>query len=222
MKSTSKMPQYCTKKTDAEMAEESKKATAEGMKNLAKSFIVEDFNDSDSQEEEKPKSRSNARLEKLETRIHYMQLELLNAKVDLDDANEKLAFHKKSLDLYAAIDKEFAILDGMDSYLNDRWDLTMPKLEARYKEFLEKSYDQIMICQKAIEEIDLPHLRYMMNISLNEMRNKIVGIESSIYFTIIFQRSGKVLLTIGFLTCFAILVIAVAIEYNNVKKGYYL
>jgi len=218
------MPQYCTKKTDAEMAEESKKATAQGLKNLAESFLEEEFkeSDSDSEKEEKPKSRSNARLEKLETRIHYMQLELLNAKVDLDDANEKLLIHKKRQDLHATIDKEFAILNGMDSYLNDRWDLSMPKLEARHKEFLEKSYDQLEICQNAVEEVELPHLRYMMHISLNEMRNKMIRIESSIHFTIMFQRSGKVLLTIGFLTCFAIVVIAVAIEYNNVKRGYYL
>ena len=219
------MPQFCTKKTPAEMSDEAKKATAEGMRQIAAALSSTNYEEHTDEEELTPKRSAriaNARFEKLETRIHYLQLDLANATVDLDDTKTSLTHCKKNLDVYTKLNEHFAILHGMNSYLDNRWQLTMPQLEKTHIDFLNTSYAQLTICSDIIEQIDLPFVNIMMQISLNDMRKNIIKIESSIYFTIMTYRFYNLIIVSGITIIIATIIAAVVIEHNNIKIGYFM
>ena len=220
------MPQFCTKKTSSEMSDEAKKATAEGMRQIAAALSTKNFEEHTDEEEDLTPKRSsariaNARVEKLETRIHYLQLDLANVTVDLDDTKNALVLYQERYEVYLNIDKQFAILHQMNSYLNNKWQLTLAQLEKKHSDFLDKSAFQLDICEDSIEKIDLPIVKSMMQISLNEMRKQIINIESSIYFTIMMYKIYNVLIGSGIIVIIATIIASTMIEYNNAKMRYY-
>jgi hypothetical protein len=220
------MPQFCTKKTSSEMNDEAKKATAEGMRQIAAALSTKNFEEHTDEEEDLTPKRSsariaNARVEKLETRIHYLQLDLANVTVDLDDTKNALVLYQGRYEVYLNIDKQFAILHQMNSYLNNKWQLTLAQLEKKHSDFLDKSAFQLDICEDSIEKIDLPIVKSMMQISLNEMRKQIINIESSIYFTIMMYKIYNVLIGSGIIVIIATIIASTIIEYNNAKMRYY-
>jgi hypothetical protein len=214
------MPQFCTKKTPSEMSDEAKKATAEGMRQIAAALSTKNFEEHTDEEEDLTPKRSsvriaNARVEKLETRIHYLQLDLANVTVDLDDTKNALVLYQGRYEVYLNIDKQFAILHNMNSYLNNKWQLTLAQLEKKHSDFLDKSALQLDICEDSIEKIDLPIVKNMMQISLNEMRKQIINIESSIYFTIVMYKIYNVLIGSGIVVVVATIIASTMIEYRS-------
>lgn len=179
---------FCTKMTPSQMAEESRKATEEGLKQLA-NFVAHNRNrvstlrpttrarhesesDSDSSDSSvstastSSKKRKRSRLidssdikvisNNLESKIRYLKLDLVNAKVEIDEQKAIVLTHSEKLQKYLKIDTELSILNNLvDSSLKNISSYTLEQIENKYRAFTNKSNEHLELCTQAIATI--PH-----------------------------------------------------------------
>ncbi len=196
---------FVTRKTTEQMAEESRKATEEGLRQIAEGLkkknkvIIEEEecfapSASDSSYESeveyvKPKSKKRARpdpssaassavVEKLETRIHYMQLDLANAKVELSDKVAELDAFKKRVDSIKKVEDTLALLSGLDFYLKDINGLSTVQLQKKRTLYLEEEMEHAVNCMKAVGQIEQwPVIKDALIGAIEVRRNKNKRIE---------------------------------------------
>lgn len=175
---------FCTQMTPSQMAEESRKATEEGLKQLA-NFVAHNRNkvstlrpttrarhesdsdsDSDSTASTSSKKRKRSRLidssdvkvisNNLESKIRYLKLDLVNAKVEIDEQKAIVLTHSEKLQKYLKIDTELSILNNLvDSSLKNISSYTLEQIENKYRAFTNKSNEHLELCTQAIATI--PH-----------------------------------------------------------------
>lgn len=200
---------FVTRKTTDQMAEESKKATEEGMRLIAEGLkkkaqvmvqeeecFAPDSDDSTSIEsvmEYKPKAKkrarpaieSNGQLEKLETRIHYMQLDLANTKVDLSDKSNELDVAKRRLESVKKVEDCLALLCGLGFYLNDIKGLTLAQLKRKQTLYLEEEMEHAINCMKAVGCIEnWPFVKDALIATIEKQRQKNKRIELTLELAI--------------------------------------
>jgi len=107
---------YIAKKSKSQMAEDSRRATEEGMKAVAKALadkiaknICESDSDSDSNSDSSSSScsNSNSKIKKLETRIHYLNLDCANLEVERNELREECNSHKKNIKFLNSVNTAF-------------------------------------------------------------------------------------------------------------------
>jgi hypothetical protein len=173
------MPQFVTRVTEKEMKEQSKKATEEAMRQVANEIIhthLEHNDDiyisSDESIEVRPKkrTRNSNEVEKLETQIHYLRLDMANKMIELDDCTNELAIYKKSVDDMKKINSEFDYLMSLHFYLNEINTLTIRQLEKKIYLYNEEEQEHAQLCMNSISRIEYPLIKKAMQLSLKDIR----------------------------------------------------
>jgi hypothetical protein len=232
-------PVFSTRVTAEEMAEQSRKATAEGMKELAtamsnkrifnekksENFDSEYDSDSDIYSNYNKKfKKSNStqdmnivvNLEKLENRIHYLGLDLTNAKVEIDDANTKIEELNKQITPYMRINDELVFLkSSLSRALKDTENMNMLQLEQRLKLFNEEANEHSVLCNTAILMIEHNEIKIGMLRVLNAERKRIVQLVNSLKFLMFKTRIKNTIIMVT--SSFSIAVLIIAVLYNLIN-----
>jgi hypothetical protein len=189
---------YRTPMTVQQMEEESRKATAEGMRQIAEALAKkqaepkvsdessdDDSDDSDSSDDRKGGRRSRRRREpktktpaadKLEDRIRYLQLDLANAKVDVDDARVEAVMLKARLEPYTRANNELGFMrSALERSKKGLEELTTKQLANKISLFKEESSEHIVLCTAAVNKIDLHEIKAGLERVIVAERRKIVN-----------------------------------------------
>ena len=210
---------YANKMSSAQMADESKKATAEGMREIAEALRAReaktpsdsesdsDFSsDSDSTSSHR-RNRKRARKSKsekavenraLETRIHYMTLELANTKVEVDEAMAVTENLKKQLVPYQRVNDELAFLkSAMNRALANTDKLTKAQLEGKFKLFVDEARDHASMCGAQITRIEQEEVKQALNRVLEAEKRKVVKLTNSYKMLILKTHVKELVMFIG-------------------------
>jgi hypothetical protein len=214
---------FCTQMTPSQMAEESRKATEEGLKQLANfvahnrnkvstlrpttraSHYSESESDSDSTTSTSSKKRKRSRLvdssdvklisNNLENKIRYLKLDLVNAKVEIDEQKAIVLTHSEKLQKYLRIDSELAILNNLiDNSLNNINSYTLEQLENKYRTFKNKSTEHLEICTHAISTLPHQDVASSLEIGHAYVRDRL-SITASAFRWIIMKRRLYIVMT---------------------------
>ena len=233
----SSVPIYTNHVSVEQMEEQKRKATAEGMRQLAEAMKgrnvmnpeddASDVSDMDySSEDERPRSNkrhrsgpkvinlsNNGNIEKLESRIRFLQLDLTNAHVDVEDAKTKVEQLTGTLVPYKRVNDELAFLKGsLVRALQNTDNLTKIQLDLRFKLFKEEANEHAALCNAAINKIDLDEVKAALLRVLIAERKRIVQTENN-FKTVIFKAHAKEL-TIKVTTSVSIAIGILAVIYQ--------
>jgi len=213
------------KLTLSQMEEASRIATAEGMREIAEAMAkkkpnIEDYDMSENESntsssddniniirkskknKNKIKSNTNMIIEKLESQIHYLRLDLANSKVATDDARFEANKYKNMNDIYMKVNNEFGFIrSAIDRSKKNLADLTIKQYKNKVALFVEEANEHVMLCERNIDMINLHEVKFAFERILlsekkkidkytNELSNDIWWIETKSiaikYLTIIF------------------------------------
>lgn len=211
---------FTKRMTVEEMAEQSRKATAEGMRELAaaaaafatrKQSTV--YEDSDCDWESEHDSPKMASIEKLESRIHYLTLDLTNATVELDDANLKIEQLSLLMTPFRRVNDELTYLkSSLTRALKDTGGMNKNQLELRFKLFREEANEHAALCNASIGRIELDEVKQGMLRVLNSERRRILATEKSFKWVILVAQLKE--LTLWSCTWLAVFMVVVATLYK--------
>jgi len=142
------------------MAAESKKATEEGLKAVAEALNRIEEADSDSDSDE---YRTEYRRHSDPNR--HLQLELVNAKVEIADLTNELDELKGKFELFKKINNEFDHLNNLDFYTKDINILTLEQAQKKFVLYKEDENERYKLCMNYITKVDLPYIRRAMILS---------------------------------------------------------
>jgi hypothetical protein len=194
------MAQYVTRMTAEQMAAESKKATEEGMRQVAaglsarglRTVHVEENSDSDESIVVKKKKNvvvdNGIIINKLETRVHYLQLDLANKDVDLIEAKDVIKMYKEKQEILKKVDDNIALLTNLSFYLTKLDTLTVPQMERKLALFKEESKEHSANCLKYIKQIEFQLVKNYMILALDEMNTKNAIIEKKMIKMISYKQ----------------------------------
>jgi hypothetical protein len=229
---------YTTRLSSAQMAEESKRATAEGMRQIAEAMNIKALNtvtsesgsDSDFESDtfsESSNSRCRRRKhkskptdfktndDKLETRIHYMTLELANTKVEVDDAKTALEGVQKQLQPYNRVNDELAFLkSAMNRAFKDTGNLNKVQLVNKHKLFTEETSDHATMCAGQISRIEHEEIKIALLRILDAEKRKIAKLDTNYRSLILKAQIKETLMVIGI--WLSVLIVSNAIIYQVV------
>ena len=174
-------PQYVTKRTASQMNEESKKATEEGMK-AAAAAMEECFLTSDSEDDTVDSKSNKTTIHRLETRIHYMQLDMANTSSELIERTEELSSVKYELDIIKKIDNELALLGNLKFHLKDIESLTAQQIKKRLALFKEEQHEYEQLCMSNISKIAHVHVKAGLRIALLSVHKNNSKIEDEMIY----------------------------------------
>jgi hypothetical protein len=117
---------------------------------------------------------------KLETRIHYMQLDMANKNVDLQDANTLIQEYREKHEILKRVDDNILLLTNLSFYLNNIDTLTVPQLKNKLALFKEESGEHNENCLFYIKKIEFQLIKNYMILALDEMNAKNLIIENKI------------------------------------------
>lgn len=241
--SATSTPVYSTRVSADVAAEQQRKATAEGMRELAQAMAnsnsrnvipVSDSetdsvfgSDSDSGSSDlvgRKRSRKSASkpriiqadtaaIGKLNDRIRFLQLDLGNAMVDVEDAKTKAEGFSNQLAPYQRVNDELVFFkSAMTRAFKDVGSFTKAQLENRFKLFVEEASEHAKHCSIAIEKIGLDEVKAGMNRVLTAERKRFAQIEKSYKFRIFVVGAKELMLLICY--WMTVLVVLVAIVYK--------
>jgi hypothetical protein len=194
------MAQYVTRMTAEQMAAESKKATEEGLRQVAAGLAarglrhahVEEESDSDQSLVVKRKKNivvdNGVLVNKLETRVHYLQLDLANKDIDLTDAKELIKSYKEKQEILKKVDDNIALLTNLSFYLIKLDTLTVPQMERKLALFKEEAKEHSANCLKYIKQIEFQLVKNYMILALDEMNTKNAVIEKKMAKMIYYKQ----------------------------------
>jgi len=214
--------------SSVQMAEESKRATAEGMREIAEALrareaktpsdsesdFCSDSDTSSSRHRNRKRSRKS-KSEKtdtraLETRIHYMTLELANTKVEVDEAKETAENLKKQLAPYSRVNDELAFLkSAMNRALANTANLTKNQLESKFKLFVDETRDHASMCVAQICRIEQEEVKQALNRVLEAEKRKLVKLTNSYKMLILKTHVKELAMYIGLWLSIMIALLAV-------------
>ena len=196
--------------TVQQMEEESRKATAEGMRQIAEALAKkqaepkvsdessDDLTDSDSSDSDdrkgsrrprrrrEPKTKTPA-ADKLEDRIRYLQLDLANAKVDVDDARVEATMLKARLEPYTRANNELGFVrSALERSKKGLDDLTNVQLARKIALFKEETTEHSALCRAAVNKIELHEIKAGMErviaSDLRKILNQLETLESILWW----------------------------------------
>jgi len=209
---------YTVRCTPEQAAEQSRIATAEGLREVAAALAQRaasgkqpdtDYDSDESTESSESSSRSRSRSHRRKRRRHdkksgdrsagneferraqYLQLELGNAKVDVEDLRTEVSKLKSNLDPYKTINNELTYLRGsIDRSNKDLELLTLPQIEKRMTLYKEEYNEHMALCSAAVAKlVDLAEIRVCFMRVLNAERKRATKAENSLEFVIWMRRT---------------------------------
>lgn len=230
-------PIYTNHVTVEQMEEQKRKATAEGMRELAAALAArgsrvlnpEDESEvsdmdysSDDDERRRKRSRTGPKVfnvsnstavEKLENRIRFLQLDLTNAHVDIEDARVRVEKLTDTIAPYKRVNDELAFLkSSLTRALQNTDKLTKVQLDLRFKLFYEEANEHATLCSASINKIELDEVKAGLLRVLTAERKRIVQTEKN-FKMVIFKAHTKEL-TMEVATKMSIVVGILAIFYQ--------
>ena len=199
------MPQFVRQMTPAQAAAESKKATEEAMRqtaaNLKKTPPPQHFQDSNTSDSDsdsevfikkkkshKSSSEDSITIHKLETRLHYLQLDLCNKEVDnveLKEANQRII---EKINNMKKVDDTLTLLSNLTFYLKNLDSLTLEQVKRKLVLFKEESAEHAANSMKYINQIEYPVIKKSMISIIDQITLKNAVIENEINKAIIFKK----------------------------------
>ena len=217
-----KMAHFATLTTEAQMKEESRAATAEGMREIAAALASKGPDvDSDSSVElldstddssytssssgsgsrrhrrhhhrrskhRKSDGGGSAAVDKMEQRVHYLKLDLSNAKVETEELRAEVNRLKAKTLAFDNVDKQFAALKKiMNDAVEDTSDLNRKQVQNKYYRFLEESAKQVEVCSTALVSIEPNNIRLALTRVNEAEKRKLIAIERSFHFILTLKR----------------------------------
>lgn len=199
------MPQFVRQMTAAQAAAESKKATEEAMRqtaaNLKKAPPPQHFQDSNSSDSDsdsevfikkkkshKSSSEDSITIHKLETRLHYLQLDLCNKEVD--NADLKATNHRiiEKINNMKKVDDTLSLLSNLTFYLKNLDSLTLEQVKRKLVLFKEESAEHAANSMKYINQIEYPVIKKSMIGIIDQITLKNAVIENEINKAILFKK----------------------------------
>jgi hypothetical protein len=103
----------------------------------------------------------------LETRIHYLKLDLVNAEVALSEANDKLLVMQRKQNVFITIEEEFMKLRELIANANKgNGPLTFEQLEHKYLLFVCDSRVACQVVSLAVSKVEYPSMKYSLQNSI--------------------------------------------------------
>lgn len=225
-------PMYARQVTIEQMEEEKRRATAEGMREIAAALAAralnnpdEDFmsSDDDCCSETAPRvpNRKNAKVihidsgvtEKLENRNHYLQLELSNALVDVEDANTKVESLSKALAPYKKLNDELSFLKGsLDRALLSTDKLTGAQLYSKFKLFQEEATEYASLCMVSLNKIEQLEIKAGLMRLLAAEKKRFTKVENSFKWVVFMTQTKEA--GIRLFTTTSVVIVLFAILYQ--------
>jgi hypothetical protein len=224
---------YTVRCTPEQAAEQSRIATAEGLKQVAAALaeraatsrLADTDNDSDDSDyssdssngsrnrkrrRHNKKSSSKHESNEFERRAHYLQLELGNAKVDVDDLRTEVSKLKSNLDPYKVINNELTYLRGaIDRSNKDLELLTVAQIEKRATLYKEEYNEHIALCSAAVSKLaELAEIKVCFMRVLNAERKRAAKAEKSLEFVIWLRKTTY---KVSFVTLVSVLVVLLSV-----------
>jgi len=216
------MAHFATLTTEAQMKEESRAATAEGMREIAAALASKgpdvesdssvdllDSTDESSytssssgsgsrrhrrhhhrrRKHRKSDGGSSAAVDKMEQRVHYLKLDLSNAKVETEELRAEVNRLKVKTHAFENLDKQFGALKKiMNDAVEDTSDLNRKQVQNKYYRFLEESAKQVEVCSTALVSIEPNNIRLALTRVNEAEKRKLIAIERSFHFILTLKR----------------------------------
>ena len=218
----SSAPMYRIPMTAAQMAEESRKATAEGMRQIAAALAerkvqhsspldLSDESDSDSEGSRRRRKRhapseSDFKVRQLESRTHILGVELAAAKVEADDMRQERDTLKSQIEVFDRINNELALLKSATTrVLKGTEALSLNQLVQRQRLFKEEMTEHAALCYASLGRITQDEIRAGITRVIEAEKRKAVTLTSSLGWVIwrhqayVFGMSGALLCSIALL-----------------------
>ena len=205
---------YAVRYTPEQAAEQSRIATAEGLKEVAAALAEraasgkqldtdydsdDSYDSSDSSRDRGSRRKRRRRNKKssdkpeseAERRAYYLQLDYANAKVDVEDLRTEVSKLKTIIDPYKVINNELTYLRGaIDRSNKDVELLTLAQIEKRLTLYKEEYNEHIALCSAAVAKlVDLAEIRVCFMRVLNAERKRATKAENSLEFVIWLRKT---------------------------------
>ena len=233
------MTSFVTKMTPAEVAEQSRIATAQGMREIAAAMSAtvrdsdesyySDSSDSSTETQSKRKKtnvkkqshdESRANYLKEESRARYLQLELANAAVDLDDAKQEIVKFKALVEPYTAFNNEMAFLKSSIERSNKEISqLTLLQLEKRLCLFKEEYGEHAARCATAVSKVPLAEVGSAFSRVLVVEKRRAFNAEKSLEWSIFVRKTTITVIKSSIISALLVCILAVFYWYflRNIK-----
>ena len=161
----------------------------------------------------KPEGES---IEKLESRIHYMKLDISNLNVELANCREELCNVKNHVNILGQINSDLEYLDKLDFYLKNINEFSMGQIEKKYMLFIDEDNEHAQLCMNKIMQIEnLPEVKNAMILALKTKRVKNKGIGNELRYVI--KKKYLINLT-QFSSAISLFVIMISVIINHYIK----
>jgi hypothetical protein len=220
----SSAPIYRVPMTAAQMAEESRKATAEGMRQIAAALAerkvqhssplsLSDDSDSDSGDSKRRRKRrapseSEFKVRQLESRTHILGVELAAAKVEADDMRQERDTLKAQIEVFGRINNELALLKSATTrVLKGTEALSLNQLIQRQRLFKEEMTEHAALCYASLGRITQDEIRAGITRVIESEKRKSATLSSSLGWVIWYNQIYVVGMS-GALICSVALLLA--------------
>jgi hypothetical protein len=218
---------YARQVSVEQMEMEKRRATAEGMREIAAALTAralnnpeEDFMSSDDECHSEPRARKprvvhidTSVTEKLENRNHYLQLELSNALVDVEDANAKVESLTKTFAPYKKLNDELAFLKGaLDRALLNTNNLTGAQLYGKLKLFQEEATEHASLSLVSLNKIEQLEIKAGLMRLLAAEKKRFVKVENSFKWVVFITQTKEA--SIRLFTTTSVVIVLFAILYQ--------
>ena len=188
---------YATRMSAADAAEQSRIATAQGMRDIATALreraantpcLDDDDSGSLSSTDSSDRRHKRRRRDKTVTRntdgekqAHYLKLELANAQVDIDDLKVELAKMKAILDPYSSVNNEMAYLKSATERSNKEvHTLTFVQLTKRLSLYKEEYREHLALCNAALAKVALAEVKSSLTRVLTVEKRRAAAAEKNL------------------------------------------
>lgn len=229
---------YRQQLTPSQMEEASRKATADGMREVAEALnkkenkINKDNSDTDNSNSDtdsssnvkkshtsksfiiqKKVSDNSAVIDKLEQQVHYLRLDLVNSKVEIDDARKEVIKLKSINDIYTKINNEFGFIrSAIERSQKNLDDLTVKQFKYKVALFIEEANEHVGLCERSINKIELHEIKFALERVLVAERKKIVKYTSDLNYKIWVKELYATLF--NFSIILFVIIIIIIVMYN--------
>jgi len=157
---------------------------------------------------------SKALITGLETRLHYLQLQLTNTLVELDDKQLEVTSANDWIKSMRVVNNEIGFLRGavQRGFTADARYVTSKQKEQRLKMFREETGEHGQLCLAAINKIDLDEIKQGLTRVLVAERKKLATLDRNYGYQIMRTRFIEVGQTLTFYSAAFFVVFAVVYQ----------
>jgi len=195
------MPQFVTLKTNEQAMEESKKATEEGLRQVAEALSKQkadpigamETTESEESDDGSPiiirRRRDKGEVKVLETRVHYMKVELASSMAQLEDIKTQVEALNKRFNVFNEIELNLAYLSSLDFYLKGINKLTLEELQQKMVAFNEEKCNYVKICTDNIASLEHQELKKSLSLTLKKKEQELyLSVEEKMLLSVVLKK----------------------------------